>query len=194
VVSRGKRRWAFVVKQSVAILFATAGLAAVSPVPAHALYQYNQSFETLDIGWSWGGVGQGTGEWRMDDCGVARTGCGSVLMTQGPTGYGTLFTTVRLSALDYGWCTIGYYARLWNSTGRATARVEVINTSGYYVGLTDKTLTNSSWTWVGTGFYQFAARDVTIRITLPGSAATSRVGIGVDDLSVYCRVLVQGRG
>lgn len=191
-----KHRWRFIAKQLAVIFAATVTLAATSASPAHALYDYKQGFETLSDNWFWGGVGKGYGEWYMGKCGQARTGCGGVIMRQEATGYSTLYTTIHLSALDYGWCSIGYYARLWNSSGKATARLEILKPDFTYISLSDKVLTNSTWTYVGTGFYQFAARDVKIRLTLlgSGSAANNDVGINADDLNVHCQVLIQRRG
>jgi hypothetical protein len=194
--SRGKRLWRFVAKQMAAVLLATAGLLVMSVAPAHALYDYGQGFETQEHGWYWTLIGSGSGDWYTDRCDLARTGCGGVLLGHAPTGWVSLVTTVHLSALDYGWCSIGYYAQLSNSTGRATARLEVLKPDFTYIGLTDKVLTNSAWTYIGTGFYQYGARDVMIRMTLPGSgtAANSNVSINLDDLNVHCFVLIQGRG
>jgi hypothetical protein len=194
---RVRRLWSFVAKQMAAVLLATTGLVVVSVAPAHALYDFHQGFENYDDnGWYWTLIGKGSGDWYTDRCDLARTGCGGVLLGHAPTGWVSLVKPVRLSALDYGWCSIGYYAQLSNSTGKATARLEVLKPDYTYIGLTDKVLTNSTWTYVGTGFYQYGARDVLIRITLPGSgtAANSNVSINVDDLDVYCRVLIQGRG
>jgi hypothetical protein len=107
-----------------------------------------------------------------------------------------VYTTVHLSALANGWCSIGYYAQLWNSTGPATARLEILNPDWTYLSLTDRTLTNANWTYVGTGFGQWGARDVIIRITLlgSGSAANSAPTINADDLDVHCFILLEGRG
>ncbi|MEV4138595.1 hypothetical protein AB0J72_41310 [Dactylosporangium sp. NPDC049742] len=193
-MGRGKRLRRFAVRQLAAVLLATAGLVVVSVTPAHALYKLNQSFENRDDGaWYWGLVGQGSGEWYTGQCAQALTGCGGVLLGHGPTGWTTLYTTVRLGALDYGWCSIGYSARRWNSAVAPTARLEVLRPDYTYISLTDKTLTNA-WTYVGTGFYQYGARDVIIRITLPASASGGSVGINVDDLTIDCRVLIEGRG
>jgi hypothetical protein len=196
VAVNGQRLWRVAARQVAVVVLATAGLLVATVAPAHALYRLNQSFETLDAGWYWGLEGQGSGEWYTDRCDLARTGCGGVLLGHAPTGWVTLYTTVHLSALDYGWCSFGYYAQRRNSTGPATARLEILKPDGTYLALTDRTLTNTSWTYVGAGFYQFAARDVKIRITLPGSGTSTNpnVGMNVDDLEVYCRVLVQGRG
>jgi hypothetical protein len=196
VLSRRKHRLPFIAKQLAAIFVATVGLAVTSTVPANALYDYQQGFETQSIGWYWGLVGSGSGDWYTGICGQPRTGCGGVIIRHAATGYVTLYTTVHLDAFNYGYCSIGYYARLWKSTGPATARLEILNPDFTYIALTDKVLTNSTWTYIGTGFYQFAARDVKIRMTLPGSGSTANndVGINMDDLSVHCRVLIQGRG
>ena len=137
-------------------------------------------------------------------CGQARTGCGvAVLRHFSPDGYTSTFTALHLDSFlangHYGYCGISFYAKLWNSAGPATARLEVYNTNsslatGSLVGLTDRKLTTSSWTYVGVGFYQFGARDVKAKITLPSPGTSNDVGFIADDFRLECLVLLDGRG
>ena len=173
--------------------------------PANALYAYSQGFEQLqDEDWFGGLIGRGSMEWSNSFCHQAHTGCGvAVLRHSSPTGYTSTFTFLHLDSFveggHYGYCGINYYAKRWNSAAPVTARLEVINSNANYVdgasvGLTDKTLTNSNWTFVGLGFYQFGARDVKVKITLPSPGNSNDVGFIADDLSVQCQVIIEGRG
>ena len=126
----------------------------------------------------------------------SRTGCGAaVLRHWSASGYTSTFTTLHIddfvSSGLYGYCTVSYYAKRWNSTAPTTARLELYNTDGSLVGLTDRTLTNGNWTNVFVGFYQFGARDVKVKITLPSTGNTNNVGFLADDLSLFCQVLIQ---
>jgi len=188
--------------QIVAVL-ATVGLAVASAAPAQALYAYSQGFEGQQD-WYGGLIGHGSMEWSSSFCGQAHTGCGvAVLRHSSPTGYTSTFTVLHLDSFTagghYGYCSINYYAKRWNSAAPVTARLEVINTNanfvdGSYAGLTDRTLTNANWTFVGVGFYQFGARDVKVKITLPSPGNNNDVGFIADDLSVQCQVVIEGRG
>jgi len=197
MVSRRVRFWRFGVKQLAVVLLLTGGVAVVSASPASALWKYSQGFEAEQpVSWFGGLIGSGSMEWSQSLCGQARTGCGAaVLRHWSASGYTSTFTTLHIddfvSSGLYGYCTVGYFAKRWSSAAPVTARLEVYNTDGSIVGLTDRTLTNGNWTNVVVGFYQFGARDVKVKITLPSTGNTNNVGFLADDLSLFCQVLIQ---
>ena len=119
-------------------------------------------------------------------------------MRHPPTGWLSLVTTLRIGGFSNGGtCQISYWARLWKSTGPAIARLEVIRPSTWtYIVKSDLELTNTTWQPNVVGFLQGGARDVVVRITLPGSGSTSDrdVGINVDDFKLSCGPVITGRG
>ena len=190
-MSRGKRRLSLVAKQLAAIVVATVSLGVLSVAPAHALTNYNQGFETQQINWFWGLIGQGSGDWYTDRCDWALTGCGGVVMTHsGATGYTALYTTIHLSTMVRGTCYVDYRAQLWTGLAPVYASIEVLNaTSGNFIAWNDVALNNASWQIVGTNFSQVIARDVKIRMMLYASSdpRVGVIGFNFDDLRVHCR-------
>ncbi|WP_327002959.1 hypothetical protein OHA72_49045 [Dactylosporangium sp. NBC_01737] len=180
-----------------AILIVTGGVAVVTAAPANALWTYSQGFEREQPSeWYGGLIGRGSMEWSANLCGQARTGCGAAILRHfSPTGYTSTFTTLHIdSFVDsglYGYCGIAYYAKRWNSSVPVTARLELINPNGSVFMTTDRVLTNSNWTNVGIGFYQFGARDFYVKITLPSPGNSNDVGFLADDLKLFCQVLLQ---
>jgi hypothetical protein len=200
MVFRGTR-WLGRVAKVLASVLIVAGVGGV-PTAAQAadeIFAYTQGFEGAgDSIWFWNNVeGGGSGEWDSDACGQARRGCGSVIMHQPPTGWISLFANFRIGGFpNGGTCSISYWARLWQSTGPAIARLEVINPSTWtYIAVGDLHAT-STWQPIVVGFLQGGPRNVLVRITLPGSGSASSpsVGINVDDFKINCGPAINGRG
>lgn len=200
MVSRGKRR-AGRMAAVLVVIASVVGMGGVTSAAqaAEALYSYSQGFETDgDARWYWSEIGGGgSGEWNSVNCSQARRGCGGVVMRHPPTGWLSLAAQFRIGGFaNGGTCQMSYWARLFKSTGPAIARLEVIRPSDWtYIVKSDLQLTTGSWEPNVAAFLQGGARDVVVRITLPGSGSTSNrdVGINVDDFKFSCGPIINGR-
>ena len=175
----------------------SAVLLGIAANPASADWYFADGLEAATTAnWAVGGSGAGnSSRVYTTDCGLARSGCGGVVITQTGPGFMSAGRPLHIGAPQADWCWLsGYLQRRIYGNNVLRINVEVIDPKTWtYLAAQTVTLHGpGSGIWdQGSAFFVLGTvRDVFIRFSVLGDSSGSTNMVNIDDVGLFCLTML----